>query len=216
MEFGVTRNDKKCCWSWHAWIINLKFLQLYLLHFPFKVSIDSFLLEADFSFLKDMKIIFYIELGVIDWPTVAEVLLVLNYLDIPTRPSWEPFWICLSRCKLAVTSFSMFLWWNKFWLLPLDWYFDKLNMQKGSINVLSMSTFKLIKFLKQSAWVFSTKSPSRCFWSSLSYVQKWFVVCSTSFLSATLTENFTVRLCLLLILFSTESFNRQLQLTGTL
>ena len=42
----------------------------------------------------------------------------------------------LSRSELTVTSCWMFLRWNKFWLCPLDWNVDKLNMQKGSINVV--------------------------------------------------------------------------------
>ena len=39
----------------------------------------------------------------------------------------------------------MFHTWNKFWQYPLDWIVDKLNMQKISINTLSMWIFKLIK-----------------------------------------------------------------------
>ena len=147
-EFWETRNDKKCCWSWHASIINLMFLQLYLPHFPFNVSIDGFLLEAGCSFLKKNHENYLLHwTWCLDWPNVTKVLLVLNYLDIPTRPSWKHhFWLRLSRCKLAVTSFWMFLRWNKFWLLPLDWNLDKLNMQKGSMNALGMSIFKLIIF----------------------------------------------------------------------
>ena len=39
-----------------------------------------------------------------DWPNVAKILLVLNYLDIITRPSLKQyFWIRLSRCELVVT-----------------------------------------------------------------------------------------------------------------
>ena len=78
---------------------------------------------------------------------VAKVLLMLNSLDIQTRPSWKQhFWIRLSRCELALASFWMFLRWNNFWLFPLDWNVDRLDMQKGSINVQSMSIFKLNNF----------------------------------------------------------------------
>ena len=65
VEFWVTRIDRKCCWCWHASKINLIFLQLYLLHFPFNMSIDSSSLKADSSFLKILKFVFYIGLGVL-------------------------------------------------------------------------------------------------------------------------------------------------------
>ena len=65
VEFWVTRIDRNWCWSWHASKINLIFLHLYLIHFPLYVSIDSFLLGADCSFLKIMKLVFYVGLGVL-------------------------------------------------------------------------------------------------------------------------------------------------------
>ena len=63
VEFWVTRIDRKCCWSWEASKINLILLQLYLLQVPFTESIDSFSNEADGSFLKIIKIVFYIGFG---------------------------------------------------------------------------------------------------------------------------------------------------------
>ena len=60
MEVRLTRIDIKCCWSWHASKNNLIFLQPYLFQVPFNESIDSFSLEADGSFLKILKIVFYI------------------------------------------------------------------------------------------------------------------------------------------------------------
>ena len=65
VEFWGTNIERKCCWSWQASINNLFFLQFYLLIFPFNVSSDSFLLEADCSFLKIMKFVFYIGIGVL-------------------------------------------------------------------------------------------------------------------------------------------------------
>ena len=44
---------------------NLIFFQLYLLHFPFSIYIISSLLEEDGSFLKIMKFVFHIGLGVL-------------------------------------------------------------------------------------------------------------------------------------------------------
>ena len=71
------------------------------------------------------------------WPNVAKVIIVLNYLDIPNPTSRKQrYWIRLSRSEMTVTSFWTFLPYDKFWLRLLDWNFDKLNMQKGSINVV--------------------------------------------------------------------------------
>ena len=75
----------------------------------------------------------------------AKVLLAFIYLDIATRRSRKQyFWNRPSRSDLTVTSFWRFVRWNYFWLCPFDWNVDRLNMQKGSINVLSMLIFKLI------------------------------------------------------------------------
>ena len=63
VEVWITRIHIKCCWSWHASKNNLIFLQPYLFQVPFNESIDSFSLEADGSFLKIMKIVFYIAFG---------------------------------------------------------------------------------------------------------------------------------------------------------
>ena len=135
--------DRKCCWSWHASRINLLFLRLYFLHFSFNASIDSFLHETDGSFLKIMKFVFVHRTWSPDWPNVAKVLLLLNYLDVPNRASRKQhFCIRLSRSRLRVASFRRFLRWNNFWLCPLNWNVDKLNKQKGSNNVVSMSFFK--------------------------------------------------------------------------
>ena len=54
----VDQIDRKCCWCQHASKINLISLQLYLLHFPFNVIIEIFLLEAEDSFLKIIKSVF--------------------------------------------------------------------------------------------------------------------------------------------------------------
>ena len=61
----------------------------------------------------------------------------VDYLDIPNRPSRKQhFWIRRSKSKLTVAFFWMFLRWKNFWLCPLDWNVDKLNMQKGSIIIV--------------------------------------------------------------------------------
>ena len=79
-----------------------------------------------------------------DWPNVGKLLLVLNYLNIPNRPSRKQhFWFRLSRSELEVKCLRMLRSWNKFWLRPLDWIADKLNMQKASSIVVSRSIFKL-------------------------------------------------------------------------
>ena len=84
-----------------------------------------------------------------------------------------------------MTSFWISPNWNKFSLCSLVWNVDKLIMQKGSINVVSLSHFEFRTeyFLKQSAWIFSTRSLSRCFWASLAYVWKRFVFGSINSLS---------------------------------
>ena len=63
--FWVTRVDRKLCWSWDASKIFLIFLRCYLLLFPIKISIDSFLLEAHCSLLNVTKFVFYVRLGVL-------------------------------------------------------------------------------------------------------------------------------------------------------
>ena len=65
VEFWLTGNDRKRCWSGHASIIYLIFVQLCLLHFPFNVSFGSFLLQADCSFLKIMNFVCHIGLRVL-------------------------------------------------------------------------------------------------------------------------------------------------------
>ena len=106
-----------------------------------------------------------------DWPNVAKVFIVLSYLDTPTRFSRKQhFWIRRLRSELAVTSSWTFLRWNKIWLCPIDWNVDNLNLQKVSIIVVSMPIFKNDYSLKKSAWIFSTRSPSEKFWSSLASV----------------------------------------------
>ena len=50
--------------------------------------------------------------------------------------------------------FWIFLPYDKFWLRLLDSNFDKLNMEKGSIIVVSMSTFKLINLYSNQLEIF--------------------------------------------------------------
>ena len=126
---------------------SLTFLRVYLLQFDFNVSIDSILLEADCWFQKFKKIVFHIGFSVLIDQMYQKFFLVLIYLQI--RPQlWrkQHFWILLSKSQLTVTSFWMFLRWNKFWQCLLDVKVHELSMQKGSINVVSLSVFKLIIF----------------------------------------------------------------------
>ena len=51
----MDQNCQKCYYSWYAQMIEILFLQLYLLRFS-KKSIDNFLLEADYAFLNLLKI----------------------------------------------------------------------------------------------------------------------------------------------------------------
>ena len=106
------------------------------------------------------------------------------------------FWIGLSRCEMAVATSWMFVRWNKFRVSPLDWIVDKLNMQKGSINVLMFLVYRF------SNWIFCkaiclnsfNKIFMQMFLVKFGLGVNWFVFCSTNFLSATLTENVAVRL----------------------
>ena len=110
MEFWVTRNDKKMLLVLTCLDNQNHLLQLYL-HFPFNVSIDSFLSNAGCFFLKDMKIAIYNWLSVLTDQIWQKFFLVLTYLDIPTRTSWmKHIWIRLSRCvKLQWHLFECFL-----------------------------------------------------------------------------------------------------------
>ena len=65
MESWLTRIARKCCLFSHASLFKLIFLQFYLLLSSIKASIDTFLLEADYSFLNFMKFFFYIGIGVL-------------------------------------------------------------------------------------------------------------------------------------------------------
>ena len=74
------------------------------------------LLKAASSFIKNMQLFLH-RTSSPGWPNAAKVLLVPNYLDIPTGPSRKQhFGIHLSKRELTVTSFWMFPRWNKFWL----------------------------------------------------------------------------------------------------
>ena len=140
VHFWVTRIDRKYCWSWPTSKISY-FLSSTSFIFPSTCQSITFKLKLTVNSQKSWNLFFLHRTWSPDWPNVAKILLVLIYLDIPNRPSWKQyFWIRLSRCDMTVTSFWMFLRWNKFWLPPLDWNVDELNMQKGSINFVDFQT----------------------------------------------------------------------------
>ena len=109
VEFSVARIDRKGCWSWHVSKINIIFLQLYLLHFLFNMSIDSFFTWSIRFIPKMLEFRLLHRTWSPGWPVVTKSLLVLTYLDIPNRPSWKRFWIRLSRSELTVELFEVVL-----------------------------------------------------------------------------------------------------------
>ena len=109
VEFSVNRIDRKGCWSWHVSKINIIFLQLYLLHFLFNMSTDSFFTWSRRFVPKKLEFRLLHRTWSPGWPVVAKNPLVLTYLDIPNRPSWKHFWIRLSRSELTVDFFEIVL-----------------------------------------------------------------------------------------------------------
>ena len=66
-----------------------------------------------------------------DWPYMAKALLLLNYPIFQSRRFCrQHFSVRLSKYQLKFLFFWVFPRWNNFWLFPLDWTVDKLNMQK--------------------------------------------------------------------------------------
>ena len=109
VEFSVNRIDRKGCWSWHVSKINIIFPQLYLLHFLFNMSTDSFFTWSRLFIPKKLQFRLLHRTWSPGWPVVAKNPLVLTYLDIPNRPSWKHFWIRLSRSELTVDFFEIVL-----------------------------------------------------------------------------------------------------------
>ena len=90
VNFWVTRNHKNCCWTWHASIINLIFLHLYLLHFPSRCQPIAFYLKQTVqSWTKTWKMSVMLDCC----PGWLKFFLVLIYLNSPSQTSWkERFW----------------------------------------------------------------------------------------------------------------------------
>ena len=142
-EFWMTRNNRQYCWSWHASIISYTSSALPL-HFPF-VSIDSFLPEADLHSKKSWKLIFTSDLE--SWWTKCGKSSISVELSWYSNSTFLKTTFLNSSIKVWIGGdifLKVFFRRNKLWLFPLDWNDDKPNMQKGSINVFSMSIFKLI------------------------------------------------------------------------
>ena len=87
----------------------------------------------------------------------------------------------------------MFFRWNKVWLFPLDWKIDALNMQKVSINDLSLSIIKLVSLTGNRLHFFRQDLHRDCFGQVL-------LMCGNaslfvpSIFSVTFTENIAMRL----------------------
>ena len=106
IESCWARKARKSFWSRHGSIFKEKFLQLYLLHFPFSVSIEGSSLEADHSFLDIIKFVLYTGIGILTgWKRqkcyqyryilILQLILFWNY-------SFEPFYQGLHwRCYFS-------------------------------------------------------------------------------------------------------------------
>ena len=119
---------------------------------------------------------------------MAKVLLILRYLDIPTRPSRElQLWNLVSRSELIVLFFRWF-----FFLVFCSSYWNlyRPKMQIDPFTVPISSIFQLILYSLNSSYSFSVKV-LRQFWV---YSLMWFVVRSIYVFCAPLTENVAVRL----------------------
>ena len=69
---------------------------------------------------------------------------MLNYINIPTRISAKQhFEFVYYGVNWSWRLFCLFLRWDMFWLFPLEWNVDNLNLQKSSLKVLSMLIFKV-------------------------------------------------------------------------
>ena len=99
---------------------------------------------------------------------MAEVQLVLKYLDVPLCLSRKlPICILLST-ELTVICLKLFLRKSNFWLCPFDWNVDGLNMPKVQLGFL-ICWFWTRNIPKVSLRIRSTRSSSRCSMSFLRF-----------------------------------------------
>ena len=127
-----------------CFVVQTYVFQPNLLHFSVKMSIESFLLETDYSFLNIKEIVFYIRLGIpIDqiWQSVISIEISRFSNQSFSKTKYLKF---LSRCKFTLMYFQMFIGWKIQWFCPLLWSIDRLHMRKCRIIVLILSIFRLI------------------------------------------------------------------------
>ena len=107
---------------------------------------------------KYFKVLYHTGPGTLTDQEWQKNLLVLNYLDTPNRFSWKQrFLFRLSGSEVTVTSFRMLPRGNEKWFCPIAWNLDKLNMNKGWNNFVSMPNFRMnnlysnwLQFFRQS------------------------------------------------------------------
>ena len=152
----------------------LKFHQLYLLRFSIRVSIGSFLLEVDCSFLNILKNVLDVGIGVLmerKWQKFC------SYWDlaIPTCPSRKLIiWILLSNYLMVRNC----------------WKFRLLFVSRRSSNSYYSRVTGMNSHDKVS--VETILSMTGCSW-------KWFGVCWINITCAALMENIALRLRLLFL-----------------
>ena len=160
MESWRTRIAWKCCWYWHASLFQLIFLALPA-SFCVKMSIDSFSIEADYSFLNIKEFVLYIRIGIlIDRNRPSAIFVQISWYSNLSSSKTTHLKFLL-RPELTVIYFQMFIRWNNQWVCPLHWKIDELNVRKCSINNLILWVLRL-NYLKLSAWILQPRSLSRC------------------------------------------------------
>ena len=130
-----------CC-SWPAWIINPIFRQQYLLNFSFNASLENSLHDAESLFLES-----WISLVHRNWKTdslkVAKFFYFWFILIFQHDPLEKNHWNSLLLCEMTMTSFWKVFTGSTFWLCPVDWNVDRLDMQKGSVIVFRLAIYTL-------------------------------------------------------------------------
>ena len=145
VELWVTKNDRKCCWSWHAPKTNLRFLQLTTFFLPSTCQWMTFHLKLTIHSWKSWKLSFTSDVE--PWFAKCGESSVGVELSWYSKSTFTKITFLNSSIKVWIDGGIFFFnvhRRNNFWLCPLDWNDNKLNTQKGWINAVSMSIFRLI------------------------------------------------------------------------